>query len=63
MPDVTGMTRQAASDELNVNGLIVGINEVNHPTVPVGNVISQFPVAGASVPGGTVAVLTISKGP
>ena len=64
VPDVTNMTQAAAQSTLTAAGLTVGsISQANSSTVSAGYVISQSPVAGASVTSGTAVSLTLSLGP
>lgn len=64
IPNVLGMTQAAAATALTGVGLMVGaVTEAYSATVPASQVISQTPVAGTSVPGGSAASLVVSKGP
>jgi beta-lactam-binding protein with PASTA domain len=47
----------------DVTGLVGAVDSANHPTVPVGAVISQVPVGGTLVPPGSAVALTVSLGP
>ncbi|MGE4180758.1 MAG: PASTA domain-containing protein [Limisphaerales bacterium] len=63
VPDVVGLTQAAAEAAIVGAGLTVGaVATANHPTIPAGEVISQNPVAGASVAPATSVALTISLG-
>jgi len=64
VPDVVGMAQGDAEAEITSAGLVVGavITQCSD-TVPAGSVITQSPVAGASVPPGTAVDLTVSTGP
>ncbi len=64
VPDVVGQTQSAASTAITGVTLIVGvITQAYSQTVPLGEVISQNPAAGASVAPGTAVALVISIGP
>ena len=64
VPDVTNMTQATAQSALTSAGLTMGeISQEYSNTVPAGYVISQSPVASASVTSGTAVYLTISLGP
>jgi len=63
-PDVVEMTQAAAAAAITGAGLTVGaVTQENSPNVPAGSIISQNPVAGASVSKGTAVSLVISLGP
>lgn len=64
VPDVTGETAEAATSDLQRDGLKVSIAEerVYDSEVDAGNVVSQSPASGTVVPGDTVT-LTLSLGP
>jgi eukaryotic-like serine/threonine-protein kinase len=61
VPDVAGMTQQAARTALEQAGLKVG-NVVTEPSTqgPVGTVIAQVPAAATTVPRNTVVSLTVA---
>ena len=61
VPNVVGLTQATATTAITAAGFVVGVvTSANSTTVAAGSVISQSPVAGASVaPGGAVA-LTLS---
>ena len=63
VPDVTGLSSQAAEAKLNDIGLglIKGSEEFDQD-LPMGAVISQRPEGGATVKKGRRVILTISKG-
>ena len=64
VPDVVGLTQSAAEAAITAAGLVVGqVTEVCSDSVPAGSVISQNPVAGASVQPGSAVDLVISTGP
>lgn len=64
VPNVAGLTQAAATSSLTTEKLVIGtISEAYNDTVPFGQVISQNPAAGTSVPIGTAVALTISLGP
>ncbi|OGP87479.1 MAG: hypothetical protein A2156_10700, partial [Deltaproteobacteria bacterium RBG_16_48_10] len=64
VPDVVGFTQSAAQVAITGATLTVGtITQENSDTVPVGDVISQSPLGGTSVPERTLVHLVISLGP
>ena len=64
VPDVTGMTKENAQNEIKSAELSVGNIEVqHHSSVPTGQVISQVPVAGTEVYQGSNVALVLSSGP
>ncbi len=64
VPDVVGMTQSAAESAITGATLAVGtITQGYSPTVPVGSVISESPVAGTLAVPGTPVNLVISLGP
>jgi len=64
VPDVVGQLQADAEAAITDAGLAVGnTTETNSDTVPAGNVISQNPPAGTSVPEGSAVDLLISLGP
>lgn len=64
VPNVAGLDVSAATTILKDTGLIVGrITDEASTTIPVGNIISQNPAAGLSVPTGSAVHLVISAGP
>jgi len=63
VPDVVGMTQEAAEAALTQVGLTLGVvTQVFSETVPAGVVISQNPGAGSAMPAGGAVALTVSKG-
>jgi len=63
VPDVVGMTREAAQAALTQAGLTLGVvTQVFSETVPAGVVISQSPGAGSAMPAGGAVALTVSRG-
>jgi RHS repeat-associated protein len=63
VPNVVGLTQAAAEAALLAVKLAVGaVTTANHPTVPAGQVISQTPVAGNSVPESSAVALVVSLG-
>ncbi|NQX12175.1 transglycosylase domain-containing protein [Microbacteriaceae bacterium VKM Ac-2855] len=63
VPDVEGMTVEAATAALKSSGLSVGIQEaVDTNTIAAGSVASTTPVAGSTVVKGAVIQLQISTG-
>ena len=64
VPNVVGKTQALAQTNIVAAKLIVGtVTKTTSPTVAAGNVISQAPVAGASVAPGSAVNLTVSLGP
>jgi beta-lactam-binding protein with PASTA domain len=64
VPDVVGMTREAADSALAAADLRTGtVTEQFSETVPAGTVISQNPAAGTRVRRGSAVDLAVSKGP
>ncbi len=64
VPDVVGQSRQTATNNLITAGLVPGtISTASSTAVLAGSVISENPVAGTQVPGGSAVDLTISSGP
>ena len=63
VPNVAGLTQAAASNALQAAGLVTGtITTSPSNSVPAGSVISQSPLAGISVSGGSAVNLVISTG-
>ncbi|MCX5769422.1 MAG: PASTA domain-containing protein [Candidatus Hydrogenedentes bacterium] len=63
VPDVVGQPLATAQSSLSAAGLVAGtVTEVYSATVPAGEIISQNPLPGASVPSGTAVALVVSKG-
>ncbi|HOK90961.1 MAG TPA: PASTA domain-containing protein, partial [Candidatus Hydrogenedentes bacterium] len=63
VPDVTGLANFSAFSQIGQAGLIVGtVTQQCDNGVPAGYVISQDPVAGTSVAGGTPVNLVVSTG-
>lgn len=63
VPDLTGLTEEAATTALTNAKLALGnIVSANSATVPLGQVISADQTTGASVAAGTVVNLTVSNG-
>lgn len=64
VPAVTGMTRDAAANELANAGLILREDApAFSDTVPAGSVVTQQPAAGAGIPDGRTVAVTLSRGP
>jgi serine/threonine-protein kinase len=63
VPDVVGDPEASAIAQVRQALLETTVTRVNHPTVPVGMVISANPSAGTSLAEGTVVTLTVSLGP
>lgn len=63
VPDVTGLSMQAAEAKLQDAGLgLIKGNEEFHQELPMGAVITQSPEGGETVKKGRRVILTISKG-
>ena len=61
VPDVVGKPRLTATTAIIAAGLTVGtVTQTYSPSVPVGSVISQNPVAGSSVASGSAVDLILS---
>ena len=62
--DVVGLSQSDAESAIVAAGLVVGVATTqNSDTVPAGDVISQDPVAGASVAIGSAVDIVVSLGP
>jgi YVTN family beta-propeller protein len=63
VPDVVGATQSAAASAITDAGLVVGtVTQQASITVASGSVISQDPVAGVQVAGGSAVNLVVSSG-
>lgn len=63
VPEVVGLTTEAATSTLNKGGLVPQVREeFAAPTVPVGQVVSTEPGTGTQVQPGDTVVLVVSKG-
>lgn len=60
LPNVVGLTPEAAQEQLA--DFVVTIQHAHNPTIPIGRVIDQVPLATTKVKAGTAVVLTISDG-
>ncbi len=64
VPNVVGLTQSAATTSITGAGLVVGtVLKASSSTVPSGSVISESPLAGASVTVGSSVNLVVSTGP
>jgi beta-lactam-binding protein with PASTA domain len=63
VPSVVGLSQADATTAIEAVGLVVAIVESFDPAVPLGNVISQDPIADASATQGSTVTLAISLGP
>ena len=64
VPSVVFLDQATAEGQIVAAGLLVGaISTATSASVPAGDVISQLPVGGASVPPGTAVSLVVSLGP
>ena len=62
VPNVVGQSQATATSAINGAGLTVTTSSASSSTVPIGNVISESPVAGTAVNGGSAVNLVISTG-
>lgn len=62
VPDVVGLPQAAAALAIVAEGLTVSITSGYSVVVPVGDVISQSPLAGASVASGSAVTIVVSLG-
>ena len=62
VPDVVGKSSVVAQQILEDKNLRVKIVEANDDSVPVGQVVSQYPEAGAKVKEQRLVTITVSKG-
>ncbi|MCK4959530.1 MAG: PASTA domain-containing protein, partial [Planctomycetes bacterium] len=61
VPDVVGLSQATAESDIVTAGLVVGtVTTESSETVPAGDVISQNPTGGASVPAGSSVDLVVS---
>lgn len=63
VPDVTGLTEQEATEQLEDAGLEVRSRKRSNPNVDEGEVFNQNPEAGATVEEGDEVTITVSSGP
>jgi len=64
VPELVGLTRTAAEALLASTGFTTGVvTEVFSETIPNGQVISQSPEAGETLPPDSAVSITVSKGP
>ena len=64
VPEVTGMTQEAASAALAAAGLAAGtVAQQCSDSVPAGSVISQDPASGTTVDAGSSVALVVALGP
>ncbi len=64
VPDVVGLTQDAATTAITAAGLAVGqVNEAADDTVPSGSVVSQTPAAGTLAVPSSLVTLIVSSGP
>lgn len=64
VPELTGTALAVATTALEAETLLIAVGpEEFSPTIPVGHVISQSPVAGTVVDFGTTVTVILSKGP
>gem|GEM_PF-3616286 len=63
VPNVVGLTQPSAEQVIAQVGLVAAVTTAYHDTVPAGQVISQNPVAGASVAPGSTVNIVVSLGP
>jgi serine/threonine-protein kinase len=63
VPNITKLDITNAQNTLIAAGLVLGAQSEANDAAPVGQVISQDPAAGTSVPAGSSVSVVISKGP
>ncbi len=64
VPNVVGLAQDAATTTIETAGLVIGtVTQVSSGTVPVGQVISQSPLAGTLVSPGAFVSIAVSSGP
>lgn len=63
VPDVVGQSEASATAELEGAGFVVEVISGYSATVPLGDVASQAPAAGASADEGSTVTITVSLGP
>lgn len=63
LPDLVGQRRSDALATIRKLGLKVAEERMNDETVPTGDIMSQAPLSGTVVEGGTVISLQVSTGP
>ncbi len=64
VPDVVGLTEASATTEIESVNLMVGaVTEAFSDAISFGNVVDQTPVAGSTVPEGTLVNIVTSLGP
>ena len=63
VPDLSGLDQSGAASALQAVGLVLGTSsQQTSTTVPVGQVISQNPVAGTTVDKGSTVTIVVSSG-
>ena len=63
VPDVVGLDQASAEMMISGAGLVASVTTAYNDTVPAGNVISQDPISGVQVSGGSTVILVVSDGP
>lgn len=63
VPQVVGLQRAAAEEQLRMASLSTSVEEAWSKAVPEGAVISSDPVPGTTLPHGATVMLVVSKGP
>ena len=64
VPELTGTALAVATTALEAETLLISVGpEEFSPTIPIGHVVSQSPVAGTVVEYGTTVTVVLSKGP
>lgn len=63
VPEVTGITEEAARDRLEKAGLIMVVKEAPNEVVAPGTIFEQRPVAGAKIELGSPVTASVSTGP
>jgi eukaryotic-like serine/threonine-protein kinase len=63
VPDLSGLDQTQATSALQTAGLVLGtVSQQTSATVPVGQVVSQYPAAGTSVATGSTVTIVVSSG-
>jgi eukaryotic-like serine/threonine-protein kinase len=63
VPNLVGQTTKQASSAISSDGFTLDVTDVNSATVPINEIVSQTPIAGATAKSGSVIDVNVSKGP
>ncbi len=63
VPDVVGDSQAVATATLEADDFVVAAFNTYSPSVPVGDVVSQSPIAGATAAIGSTVTIFVSIGP